>query len=239
MDLTRSHASFTSTSLTLIEALADEKTSDAAVAELTRIYWPAVYSFLRKNGYDREHASELTQAFFVHKVYEGDFFGGFDKERGRLRSLILRSVKNFTIDSHRRADRTQQVMIQKYQLSPQDESWLPSDTAECVFDRRWAIAQLTESLQRCEEYFHESGRENHWHIFSARVLQPTMYCSAPPPLNQLATELGFKDAACAAAAVQLVKRRISVFLREIVNDSVPNPIEAQSELDSILSILKM
>lgn len=239
MDLTRSHMSFTRTSLTLIEALGDTQTNKAAIAELTRIYWPSVYSFLRKSGYGREQAAEITQSFFVKKVYEGDFFESFDAERGRLRSLILRSVKNYAIDQHRRTKKVQSNTQSRFMLDTSIENWEDADSPEEVFDRRWAIAQLTEAVSRCETYFVESGRENHWRAFKARILQPSLYCTDPPPLRDLANDLGFKDAASTAAAVQLVKRRVSMFLQELVNESVPDPCEAEAELQHVISFLSV
>ncbi|MCR9076948.1 MAG: hypothetical protein NXI07_12995, partial [bacterium] len=66
---------------------------------------------------------------------------------------------------------------------------------------------------------------------------PSLYCADPPPLRDLASDLGFKDAASTAAAVQLVKRRVSMFLQELVNESVPDPSEAEAELQHVISYL--
>ncbi|MHA7812608.1 MAG: RNA polymerase sigma factor [Phycisphaerales bacterium] len=238
MDLTKTHAGFTQTSHTLIEALLDHRTSRAAAEELTRVYWPPVYSFLRRNGHDREQAAEITQAFFVEKVIEGNLIGQFDAERGKLRNLLLRAIQNFAIDEQRRTSTSSRAMQQRFMLDPDQEQWGSDVAPSSAFDRRWAIAQLTEALHRCEQYFSAAGRENHWKVFEDRVLQPSLYSKDPTPMEQLADQYGFKNAALVAAAVQLVKRRLIIFLREIISDSVASPSMLDDEFRDAISLLK-
>ena len=40
--------------------------SQAALAELCRIYWYPIYSFVRRRGASPEDAQDLTQGFFLH-----------------------------------------------------------------------------------------------------------------------------------------------------------------------------
>ena len=238
MDLTRTHAGFTQTSYTLIGALSDERTRRAAAEELTRVYWPPVYSYLRKSGHDREQAAELTQAFFVEKIIEGQLIDRFDANRGRLRSLMLKGIQNFAVDAARKIRSADRAAVQRFTLAPEQENWGENTTPTIAFDRRWAISQLNESLQRCEKYFLDAGRENHWKAFEDRVLKPAIYGSEPTPMEQLASDLEFRNAALVAAAVQLVKRRQIIFLREVISDSVSSPDQVESELNDAIWILK-
>jgi len=238
MTLTRTNANFTQTSHTLIHALRDERTSQAAAAELMQIYWPAVYAFLRRRGHDREAAAETAQAFFVIKLVEGDLFHRFDASRGRLRNLILRSLKNYVIDAHRLQGRARQSNLPDLPLTPEHEEHRSIQSPDETFEQRWAVAQLEEAIRRCRTYFVNAGKECHWKAFEERVYSPSVYCSQPTPLEELAARLGFKNAATAAAAVQLVRRRVVVFLREIVNDTVSDPANAEDEFDHAVRALR-
>lgn len=237
MTLTRTNANFTQTSHTLIYALHDERTAEAAAAEIMQIYWPAVYGFLRRKGHDREAAAETTQDFFVSKLIEGDLFHNFDASRGRLRSLILRSLKNYIIDAHRAKKRANHASLPPLPITPDHEQPLPARTPDETFEYGWAIAQLEEAVRRCQTYFVNNGKASHWKAFEARIYQPAVHCSDPTPLDVLAAELGFKNAATAAAAVQLVRRRVVTFLRETVNDTVSDPAIAEDEFNRAIELL--
>ncbi|MEX0876620.1 MAG: hypothetical protein WD114_04090 [Phycisphaerales bacterium] len=238
MTLTRTNANFTQTSHTLIHALRDERTAEAAAAELMQIYWPAVYAFLRRRGQSRDSAAETTQAFFVCKLVEGDLFHRFDASRGRLRSLILRSLKNYAIDEHRGRERARHDALPDLPLTQEHEQHMHGRTPEESFEQRWAVAQLEEAVRRCRAYFVNGAKESHWKAFEDRVYAPAVYGAEPTPMDELSTRLGFKNAATTAAAVQLVRRRVVVFLREIVNDTVSDPGFAEEEFDRAVDALR-
>ena len=50
-------------SLVLSAAHSDEQTSRQALAELCRIYWRPIFSFVCRHGYSTEEAQDLTQDF--------------------------------------------------------------------------------------------------------------------------------------------------------------------------------
>src|SRR4030095_7910076 len=58
---------FASTRWTMILKASDSTAASAhalnALSELCRIYWRPVYGFLRREGYGREDAQDLTQVF--------------------------------------------------------------------------------------------------------------------------------------------------------------------------------
>ena len=61
-------------SLVLEARLADEPKAARALEELCRDYWFPIYAFLRREGYGRHDAQDLTQGFFA-SVIEGDKIG--------------------------------------------------------------------------------------------------------------------------------------------------------------------
>tara|TARA_R100000657_G_C4671020_1_gene115504 strand:- start:263 stop:982 length:720 start_codon:yes stop_codon:yes gene_type:complete len=234
LTLTRTNARFTQTSYTLIGALHDDRYSAKAIEELMRIYWPAVYAYLRRNGHGRDEAAELTQSFFHKKVLNGQLFERFDVERGRLRSLILRSLKNHLVDEHRaQVVRGKQARV-TLDLNQVEEGFDANQNPDDLFEQRWATAQLEEAVRRCEQYFRRSGRDGHWDAFCDRIYHPTINNTTPTAYAELAPRLGFRNAADTAAAVQLVKRRVMAFLREVVLDTTQESQDSQDEFDRMM-----
>ncbi len=68
--------------------------SEDALGSLCRIYWPPVYAYARHRGYSPEHAEDLTQGFFA-KLLEKHYVDQADRERGKFRTFLLSSFKNY------------------------------------------------------------------------------------------------------------------------------------------------
>ena len=62
------------------------------MAQLCRIYWRPIYAYLRRIGYAREEAEDLTQSFFQH-LLENDTLRRASREKGRFRSFLLGALK--------------------------------------------------------------------------------------------------------------------------------------------------
>ena len=79
-----------------------EGKTEFALAELCRIYWRPIFLFIARRGYSPEDAEDLTQDFFA-RILKGEWLQKADRNRGRFRSLLLKSLQNFLNDV---ADRT-------------------------------------------------------------------------------------------------------------------------------------
>jgi len=64
-----------------------EPGSTEALEELCRSYWPAIYTYLRALGCDREEALDETQEFLARFI-NGGGLESVAPERGRLRSYL-------------------------------------------------------------------------------------------------------------------------------------------------------
>src|SRR5437879_11437993 len=76
--------------------------ADAALEKLCRTYWWPLYGFIRREGYSPEEAQDLTQGFFAMLLERRDL-DAVRREKGRLRSYLLASLKNFLAKTQRRA----------------------------------------------------------------------------------------------------------------------------------------
>src|SRR5260370_8901054 len=74
-----------------------------ALAELCQGYWAPLYCLVRSRGHTVHDAQDLTQGFFAY-VLEHKVYARANRQKGRFRSFLLASLKNFLADA---ADREQ------------------------------------------------------------------------------------------------------------------------------------
>ena len=94
---------FATTRWSLVLAAGGDRSeqADRALAELCADYWYPLYAYVRRRGYEAEDAKDLTQAFFA-KLLEKHDLTAVDPARGRFRSFLLTSLKNFLASEWRR-----------------------------------------------------------------------------------------------------------------------------------------
>lgn len=236
----KTDAPFTTTLWTLVSELhADAPSRHRAALEfIIRKYLPPVYAYLRRSGFDRENAAETTQSVFAEVVIQRDLFGRADQSQGRLRSLLLAALKNYLHDQHRRAvARGGTHKLSFDEVAHVEQGLSDRDGPEVSFDRTWALTVLNQAITRCERHFIDTGKSGHWRVFEARVLRPSASGCEAPPLAMLASPNGFKSAADAAAAVQVVKKRLDALLREVIAETTLTPEDSQAELQDLLTLL--
>ncbi|MCC6661104.1 MAG: sigma-70 family RNA polymerase sigma factor [Phycisphaerales bacterium] len=215
--LEQSGAGFRTTRWSLVDALGDTRARPAAREILFEAYWPPVYAYLRRRGHSRDAAAELTQAFFADVAVKRELFGRAEPSRGRLRSLIVAALSRYLVDCGRRAAARGGTPAPLPAADVQREEDLLPELAERPDDAlagRWELGRLHEALAECRRHFENAGKAGHWRAFDQRVLRPTVACVEPRPLAEVAAELGFRTPADAAAAVQVVKKRLAALLAD-------------------------
>src|SRR5262245_29597621 len=65
-----------------------------ALAKLCQTYWYPLYAYVRRRGYCREDAEDLTQGFFA-TVLQKNYLNRADRQRGKFRTFLLSSLDNF------------------------------------------------------------------------------------------------------------------------------------------------
>lgn len=86
----------------VLEAQGQSAAAQEALEKLCRTYWRPIYSFIRRQGTGREEAEDFTQGFFALLLERRDL-DAVRKEKGRLRSYLLTSLKHFIASEQRRA----------------------------------------------------------------------------------------------------------------------------------------
>lgn len=102
----KGNAAFVTTLWSDVLRAGDESGSAAgdAMESLCRKYWPPLYLFVRKSGFAQHDAEDITQAFSL-RLADKKFHQSADPERGRFRTFLLGSLKNFMANWRRDARR--------------------------------------------------------------------------------------------------------------------------------------
>src|ERR1700719_3922234 len=141
----------------VLEAQGESPAAQDALEKLCRTYWRPVYSFIRRQGVGIEEAEDLTQGFFALLLERRDL-NAVRREKGRLRSYLLTSLKHFLASEHRRAMTAKrgkgQQLIALEELSATVEME-PADplSADRLYERRWALTLMEQVLRRLKEEY--------------------------------------------------------------------------------------
>src|SRR5438876_5869171 len=149
----------------VLEAHGQSPAAREALEKLCRTYWRPVYGFIRRQGTRPEEAEDLTQGFFSLLLERHDF-DAVRKEKGRLRSYLLTSLKHFLASEHRRAMTAKrgkgQPLIRLEQLTAAERSEMePAEslTANRLYERRWALTLMEQVMRRLKDEYRASGNE--------------------------------------------------------------------------------
>jgi len=118
----------------VLKAQGDSPAAREALEKLCRTYWRPIYSFLRRQGIGPDEAEDLTQGFFALLLERKDL-NTVRKEKGRLRSYLIVSLKNFLTDESRYAMAIKRGKGQR--LIPLEE--LGVDEHDCRADLRTSL----------------------------------------------------------------------------------------------------
>ena len=173
---------------------------EAGLNLLAGRYWRPVYGFLRRSGHDDAEAKDLTQAFFAAWL-ENDGFAKADQDKGRLRSLMLTSLKR-VVSNERRADNAQRrkpaaglvsldelMESETHPFDPKDDGLTP----DRIFDRQWAVGLVMRVLKRLEAECLSTGKAVHYDIFVQRVIGPILNGACEEPLADLGAKHGMTE----------------------------------------------
>jgi RNA polymerase sigma-70 factor (ECF subfamily) len=217
----------------------EEVPAREALATLCGLYWYPLYAFARRRGAPPEEAQDLTQAFFTH-LLEKEAIRHVDPGRGRFRSFLLASFKNFQADEREKARAKKrgggQVALPidgeaaegRYALEPSHGL-----TPERIYEKRWALTLIERVLERLRERHARAGKEHQFErlrVFLAGERRPVPYAEVARRLEM--SELAVK------VAVHRLRKRFRELLREEIAQTVAGQEEVEAELRALQSALK-
>jgi RNA polymerase sigma factor (sigma-70 family) len=225
-------------SAVLAAGRSDTTQARSALEQLCRHYWQPLYAYVRRAGYSREEAEDLTQEFFARLLAQ-NIFGKADPARGRFRSFLLASLKNFLANewdkahSRKRGGGVQLLQLEFDTAETRCAQPVASgDTPDRAFDRQWALTLLDVVLAQLRQEYANAGRED---LFMS--LKDTLAGGrAEIPYCDLGGTLGLSEGAVKVAAHRL-RKRYRELLREEIANTVATPEEVEEELRQLFAAL--
>ncbi len=223
----------------VLEAQGQSPAAHEALEKLCRTYWRPVYGFIRRQGTRPEEAEDLTQGFFSLLLERHDF-DAVRKEKGRLRSYLLTSLKHFLASEHRRAMTAKrgkgQRLIPLEELNANEQLELEGAgavSADCLYERRWALTLMEQVLRRLRDEYRTAG--NAALFDSLKQLLPDE--PGAPSREEIAARLGMTDNAL-RQAFHRFRHRYQLLLREEISHTVAIASDIEDELRHLIAVLR-
>jgi RNA polymerase sigma factor (sigma-70 family) len=237
----RPPASFATTHWSLVLAAGKRALpeSEKALAALCQAYWPPVYLFVRRQVADVHEAQDLTQAFFT-PLLEKNILRVAQPSRGRFRSFLLASVRNFLLNewdkqkAHKRGG-GQKLLALDFEQHDSTYTHEPADllTAERLYERQWVLALLEQVMGRLRTEYGKAGKAA---IFE-RLKGSLAGSDGETSLAEIAGELGISANAAKVAAHRL-RTRYRELLRAEVAQTLADPHEIDDEIRQLFAALR-
>ena len=223
----------------VLEAQGDTPAAQRALEILCRTYWRPLYGFVRRHGLGREEAQDLVQEFFA-RLLEHRNLDMVRREKGRLRSYLLVSLKRFLATERHRASG-----VKRYESGPHipldellesevadlelTETW----SADRLYERHWALAVLEQVLGRLESEYQTADNAA---LFDK--LKEFLVGEQSRPLQaEIGTELGMTENAV-KQAFHRFRQRYRLLLRDEIAHTVAQAGDVEGELRHLVSVLR-
>lgn len=211
--------------------------TQAAFAQIYLDYWYPLYAYIRRRGFSPPDAEDVTQDFFLHLI-EKEALAGMERNGGKFRSFLLRSLDNFLANQWDRAraqkrgsGRTPLSLDAadgeaRYALEPP-----AADTPESLFERQWVFTLLAQVLEALRNECETTGKEN---LFAELRLH-LQGDRQGPPYAEVAARHGLSEGAV-KVAVHRLRQRYGELLRAEIARTVSRPEEVDEELRHFIAV---
>ena len=220
---------------------AEPQIAEAALAELCRGYWAPLYAFVRSRGHTVHDAQDLTQSFFAY-VLEHKVYARANRQKGRFRSFLLASLKNFLADA---ADRERtlkrggaHVFLPLHEEQAKEaESLFQTHSGisneDRLFDRSWAEALVATALERLSADYKREDKEQ---LFKELRIFISGGADPVPTYAELTDRLGITKSTLRSHVTRL-RARYREALRSEVRRTVDSEQQVDQELRELLHVL--
>jgi RNA polymerase sigma factor (sigma-70 family) len=223
----------------VLEAQGETPAAQQALEILCQTYWRPLYGFVRRQGLGREEAQDLVQEFFARLLAHRNL-ETVRREKGRLRSYLLVSLKRFLATERHRAsgvkrytsgphiplDELLQSEVADLELA---ETW----SADRLYERHWALAVLEQVLGRLESEYRAARNA----VLFNQLKEFLVGERSRPTQAEIGAELGMTENAV-KQAFHRFRQRYRVLLREEIAHTVIAPGDVEDELRHLISVLR-
>ncbi|HEY3856717.1 MAG TPA: sigma-70 family RNA polymerase sigma factor [Verrucomicrobiae bacterium] len=229
---------FVTTRWTVVVAAGHSSTpsADVALEELCGTYWFPLYAYVRRQGYSREDAEDLTQSFFA-RFLQKNYLEKLSAEHGRFRAFLIASLKHFLANEWDRSNRLKrgggianlsldwQDADARYHIDPADDL-----SPDKIFDRAWAVTLLERVISRLRDENAVEGK-----VVAFDRLKPFLTVGKNEiPYAKAAVELCMTEGAI-RVAVHRLRRRYRELLRDEIGQTLSDPAQVDEEIRTLFS----
>jgi RNA polymerase sigma-70 factor (ECF subfamily) len=212
--------------------------SEQALAELCQAYWYPLYAYVRRRGYRREEAEDLTQAFFERLLQKNDL-QGLHRDQGKFRAFLLASLKHFLANEWNRSQRAKrgggiihlsldwQSADERYKLDPPD-----TVSPDQLYDHAWAVALLERVLLRLHDECTAAGKA----ALFQRAKPFLMLGEETIPYREAGQDLGLDEGAM-RVNVHRLRKHYRDLLHDELRQTLADPNMVAEELHSLRTAL--
>ena len=206
---------------------------DEAFASLCNDYWPPIFAYVRRLGFSEPDAQDLTQGFFVHLV-EYRTVRRADQHRGKFRSFLLGSFKNYLGNEAARAGRQRRGGNREiFSLDDPSQTFPePSIEAEAArsFEESWANEVVSHSLARLRQKFRGENRMELFNVLERFLGESTISEDAARALGSSIGAL--------RTAVSRLRKQFGEQIRLEIARTVSAPHLVEEEFQYLRSVLE-
>jgi len=208
-----------------------------ALETICRDYWFPLYAFVRRSGYEASQAEDLTQGFF-EALLSSRGLGQASEHRGRFRTFLMASLKNFLANEWDRRQRQKRgggtefiwwdglEPEERFALEPVQES-----APETLFDRQWANALLAKTIKRLRAEVERDDSGTRFDRLKVFLTNP----DAAPSYAEVGAQLGLGENAVKSAIFRL-RRRFALLIRDEIGKTVQDPTAVDDELRYLFAV---
>ncbi len=182
---------------------------------------------------DEEFADELLQGFITEKILEQYLLRHADRDKGKFRSLLVRSLGNYYTD-WLRARALQPAAGMDAILADAPANF---EHVSAAFDVAWARQLLDEVLAAMRTDCEAGGQAEIWGVFECRLLAPLYERSEPVTYEEVCQRFGFASPEQASNALVTAKRKFQRAFEKVAALYQHDGEEAEDVLRELIGIL--
>ena len=229
---------FVTTRWSVVLAAQDKSSPNAAAAleTLCLAYWYPLYAYVRGSGRSPQDAQDLTQEFFARLLAQ-DWLRVVLPEKGRFRTFLLVTMKRFLTNEWHR-DRAQKrggrnrplpldVQVAEHRFAAE-----PALSPDALYERRWAMTLLDESLNRLQREFSQINKEKEFDCLKEWLIAER----GTIPYDQIAATLGTTEGAV-RVTIHRMRKQFRTLFRQTIAETVVATADVDEEMRHLVAVV--
>jgi RNA polymerase sigma-70 factor (ECF subfamily) len=212
----------------VIAARLDPEKRRAALEELVRPRWKALFVVARKQGLPPAEAEDAVQGF-IARLLEGDVLERLDPGKGRLRAYLRTAFRHYLTSQRQEERAAKRGGGERHADLADVEAWVASPAAapDVLFDRAWALSLFSDALSELEREYTSGARRGPF-----EVVRELFQFGAAPPYAELSARHQMS-----VPQLKAFVHRARLRFRELLRQRVAETLTEGDAVDDELALL--